>query len=237
MTEAEWQNCEDPQKLLEWLRESGKGSDRKLRLFAVACCRYIWHRLDDERNRKVVELAELHADGQVDVGTLLRTRKAMPMPEWPGGGPKIFDWKLVTTDIAADMTDPRTYVWMTAETSVPELTPGLAARKWAEDGLSLVPGDTQAALLRCLFANLLYPRPTIDPGWLAWNDGTVRRLAAAIYEERALPDGHLDAARLAVLADALEEAGCENENILSHCRGPGPHVRGCWVLDLMLDRL
>ena len=71
---------------------------------------------------------------------------------------------------------------------------------------------------------------------LAWNDGTVRRLAQAIYEERPLPGGPLDAARLAILADALEEAGCRSEDILDHFRGPGPHVRGCWVVDLLLGR-
>jgi len=67
----------------------------------------------------------------------------------------------------------------------------------------------------------------LDPAWLAWNDGTVRRVAAAIYGQRAF-------ARLPVLADALEEAGCNNADMVTHCRGPGPHVRGCWVLDLLL---
>ena len=69
----------------------------------------------------------------------------------------------------------------------------------------------------------------LDPAWLAWNDGTVRRLAAAIYEERAF-------ARLPVLGDALEEAGCRDEGVLTHCREPGPHVRGCWLVDLLLGK-
>jgi hypothetical protein len=61
-------------------------------------------------------------------------------------------------------------------------------------------------------------------------------VAQAAYEERSLPAGEMDPVRLAILADALEEAGCGNEAILGHLRGPGPHVRGCWVVDLVTDR-
>jgi hypothetical protein len=78
--------------------------------------------------------------------------------------------------------------------------------------------------------------PSLDPSWLTWNDGMVRRLAEAAYEGRELPGGTLDVARLAVLADALEEAGCGNAELLGHLRGPGPHVRGCWVVDLILSK-
>jgi hypothetical protein len=61
----------------------------------------------------------------------------------------------------------------------------------------------------------------------------VVRLAQATYEERHLPEGTLDNTRLLILADALEEAGCTDTDILCHLRGPGPHVRGCWVADLV----
>jgi len=61
-------------------------------------------------------------------------------------------------------------------------------------------------------------------------------LAQAAYDERELPAGTLDLARLAVLADALEEAGCTAQTILDHLRGPGPHVRGCWAVDLILGK-
>jgi hypothetical protein len=64
---------------------------------------------------------------------------------------------------------------------------------------------------------------------LAWNDDTVPKLAQAIYEERAFD-------RLPVLADALEDAGCTNEDLLVHLRGPGPHLRDCWALDLLLGK-
>jgi hypothetical protein len=66
---------------------------------------------------------------------------------------------------------------------------------------------------------------------LAWNDGTVPRLAQGIYEDRKLPDGTLDNSRLAILADALLDTGCEDEGLMAHLRSPGPHVRGCWAVD------
>src|SRR5262249_19627484 len=70
----------------------------------------------------------------------------------------------------------------------------------------------------------------------AWLTPTVTALARAAYEERSLPAGTLDALLLAVLADALEEAGCADRAVLGHLRGPGPHVRGCHVLDALLGK-
>jgi hypothetical protein len=90
-------------------------------------------------------------------------------------------------------------------------------------------------LLRDIMGNPFRP-VTADPRWMAWNGGAVVKLAQAAYEERALPSGELDLARLAVLADALEESGCSITDVLDHLRGPGPHVRGCWVIDLLLGK-
>jgi hypothetical protein len=83
----------------------------------------------------------------------------------------------------------------------------------------------QAHLLRDIFGNPFGP-VRVDPSWAT---ATVTDLATTIYEERAFD-------RMPILADALEEAGCDNAAILSHCRGPGPHVRGCWVVDLVTGR-
>jgi hypothetical protein len=93
----------------------------------------------------------------------------------------------------------------------------------------------QCGLLRDVVGNPFRPA-AVNPAWLSWNGGAVRRLAQAAYVERNLPAGELDPARLAVLADALEEAGCADPEILAHLRGPGPHVRGCWVIDLLLGK-
>ena len=83
---------------------------------------------------------------------------------------------------------------------------------------------------------LTTPWQTIPPTVLNWNDRAIPRLAEAIYEKRRLPEGTLEPARLAVLADALEDAGCTDGDLLTHLRGPGPHVRGCWVVDLLLGK-
>jgi hypothetical protein len=85
-----------------------------------------------------------------------------------------------------------------------------------------------SGLLRDVFGNP-FRRVTVDPPWLTWNDGTVVKLAQGIYDERSFD-------RLPVMADALEEAGCHNADILGHCRQPGPHVRGCWIVDLLTGR-
>jgi hypothetical protein len=93
----------------------------------------------------------------------------------------------------------------------------------------------QCVLLRCIVGNPFRPS-AIDPLWLAWNGGAVSKLARAAYEERRLPSGELDPARLAVLADALEDAGCADAELLGHLRGPGPHVRGCHALDAIMGK-
>src|SRR5262249_41152819 len=92
----------------------------------------------------------------------------------------------------------------------------------------------ERAAQSCLLRDIFGPRPfrpvAVDPGWLSWNAATTRGLAGAIYEERAFD-------RLPILADALEEAGCADADLLSHCRQPGEHVRGCWVVDLLLGKV
>jgi len=93
----------------------------------------------------------------------------------------------------------------------------------------------QTLLLRDIFGNPFRP-VTFAPAILTWHDGTVVRLAQAIYEERQLPAGTFDPARMNILADALLDPGCDNEEIIQHCRGDMPHVRGCWLIDLLLGK-
>jgi hypothetical protein len=85
---------------------------------------------------------------------------------------------------------------------------------------------TQIALLRDIFGNPFRPAP-VDPGWLT---GAVVSLARTMYDSR-------DFAAMPILADALQESGCDNADVLAHCRGDGPHVRGCWVVDLLLGKM
>jgi hypothetical protein len=82
-------------------------------------------------------------------------------------------------------------------------------------------------LLRCVFGNPF--RAADHKSVSGWNKTTVRSLSQGIYEDRAFD-------RLPILADALEEAGCTDAAMLGHCRGSGPHIRGCWVVDLILAK-
>ena len=90
----------------------------------------------------------------------------------------------------------------------------------------------RAALLRDILGNPWRP-VTVDRCWLT---PTVLSLAQDAYDQRDEASDHLDPVRLAILADALEEVGCTETDILAHLRSPGPHVRGCWVIDLILCR-
>jgi hypothetical protein len=94
----------------------------------------------------------------------------------------------------------------------------------------------QADLVADFVGNPFRTPPAMDPAWLHWQSGTVPRLALAAYEERELPSGLLYPECLAVLADALKDAGCQEPDILGHLRGPGPHYRGCWSVDLLLGK-
>jgi hypothetical protein len=87
----------------------------------------------------------------------------------------------------------------------------------------------RADLLREIVGNPYCPSPSPSPAVLAWNDGTVRRIAEGIYNGQAFD-------RLPILADALLDAGCDDEALLAHCRSAGPHVVGCWAVDLVLGR-
>jgi hypothetical protein len=86
----------------------------------------------------------------------------------------------------------------------------------------------QCSILRDIFGNPFRP-VAVAPAWLTWNNATVPAIARHVYEDRAFHD-------LPILADALEDAGCTDADLLAHCRGPGPHVRGCWAVDLLLGK-
>lgn len=200
---------------LQWFRTRG-GSKRKLRLFSCACCRLVWKRLEDNRSHAAIETSELYADLLVKKKEVVTSRaRALEIVENSGTTPAAYAAAAVARDRI-----------------VPEWIAGLVLAA-TRSKKKLV--DQGNLLLRDIFGSNSAPTK-IDPAWSVWNNGTVIRLAEAIYEERDLPSGHLDAGRLAILADALEDAGCANADMLAHCRGPGPHVRGCWVVDLLIGK-
>ena len=131
-----------------------------------------------------------------------------------------------------DVTELR-YDWMSPGSSTVDYA-WVISRRFAKAALLL--SSARAALLRDLFTNPFRPSPPLPPAVLAWNDGTAPRIAQGIYDERRMPEGTLAAGRLAILADALLDAGCDDEDLIQHCRREGPHVRGCWALDAILGK-
>jgi hypothetical protein len=218
VTEAEWLACTDPQPMLGFLR--GQASERKLRLFACAFGRAV-RDSEHQPGPSTVAVGERYADGLASDQELVTERRKWAY--WPEErGP----------------VTPSAYAGAWA--AVDSLARYERAWRHDPDSRSCISADAvlrrSALLLRDIFGNPFRPSPPLPPAVLAWNGGGVRRLAAGIYGERRMPEGTLDPARLGVLADALEEAGCDNADTLAHCRAPGPHVRGCWAVDLVLDR-
>jgi hypothetical protein len=213
MTEREWLRSDKPHAMLLHLR--GRGSNRKLRLYACAVCRRFRNLLRDERSWRAVEVAEQYADGRTGYAALKAAQ-----------GPAQEAWReLDRAHRGAAWGTPEMWARRAAEQAAATTSREAWSAAWkaADEGQG---GHPDA--LREIFGNPFRPTP-IDPAWLAWNDGTVVKIAQAIYEERAFD-------RLPVLADALEEAGCTNAELLGHLRGPGPHARGCWALDLLLGK-
>jgi hypothetical protein len=218
MTEQEWLACTDPKPMLEFIR--GKASDRKLRLFAVACCRCGWHLLPDERSRNAVVVAEQFADGKATweqlraawAAAMTAAKAAMRVARQVKGEAKSVADQVVRAAWEAAWGAKQTAAFVVKEGGE------IAKKAWPD----------QTTFFCDIFGSPFRP-VSLSPSWLVWNDGAVRKMAQAIYDERAFD-------RLFVLADALEDAGCHNADILAHCRQPGPHVRGCWVVDLVLGK-
>ena len=247
MTESEWLAGNDPQPMLLFLR--GKVSSRKLRLFACTCCRSIWHLLTNNAGRDAINVAEHHADGLASdrerTSVLRRVSKAWTshneaLPEayqksdaeGDAGGVLVTAIDGARACVAKDAFEAAYEGTICAAHAVGRNAATVGTSAKAE----LVGREKQYAhqtrLLRDVIGNPF--RPTkINPAWLT---PTVTNLAQAAYDERILPSGELDRERLAILSDALEEAGCDDGDILNHLRSPGPHVRGCWAVDLLLGR-
>jgi hypothetical protein len=233
MTEAEWFGCTDPGPRLEFLRT--RASERKLRLFACACCRRVWHLLTDERSRRAVEVMERYADGAADYEDVhLAVIGAESVAETlTATAVSAAEEAAVSAAIAAlNTTIPgaaRDADYCAANVASAVYHDATAGRARSAADARAAERVGQVRLLSEIFGNPFRPPPSLPPYLLAWNDGTVPRLARAIYDERAFD-------RLPILADALEDAGCHHAEILNHCRGPKAHVRGCWVVDLLLGR-
>ena len=256
MTEAEWLTCDDPDKMLRQARF--RSYPRKSRLFAVACCRLVSHLLVDERSRKAVDIAERFADGaatndELHVASVAANKAHQKMFNSLGKSGACIEWAAVLAADANAFHGAKNVIWAA---STPRTYEVRKSRKNDWDEIELFPCAVkkrsgplspvlsrlqvekldeavatpakrlvQAALIHCIFGNPFRP-VTLDPAWLT---PKVKTLAQGIYDDRAFE-------RMPELANALAEAGCSNPDILSHCRGPGPHARGCWVVDPVLGK-
>jgi hypothetical protein len=222
MTEKQWLRSANPQAMLKFL--GPQASDRKLRLFSCACCRRAWGFARAKRLKEILPLLEGFADG---------TKKDKDRARAEGLGAAVLG--------ATKLDDPQQClggeIWRASrkeldrhECDLGELaaaafgwaagvTTGFAKAKKAERA-------QQAIVVREMFGNPFRP-VTFSANWLT---STVLTLAQHIYESREF-------SAMPILADALQDAGCDNEELLNHLRDPkAAHVRGCWALDLVLGK-
>jgi hypothetical protein len=201
--DAQWRICQSPWLMLDSLQ--CRVSDRKLRLYAVACCRRLPHVLADERCRSAVEVAERYADGRAEGAELATAEDA-------------------TKDATNRQGTDSPAAWaVTANAGEAARMAALFASVDSDAGRE-EEAVAQAALLRCILGNHFHP-VTFSP---SWRTHTVLSLARQMYESR-------DFSAMPILADALQDDGCDNEDVLPHCRDTSlTHVRGCWVMDELL---
>jgi hypothetical protein len=239
MTEAEWLASDEPQTLIEFAAQNAV--ERRCRLLAAALGRYVLPLVGPECGHRAVEAAEAFADGAATAGEMRATWEraadayctlfpspapvnteaplafkaasiALQATMFAASG---FDHYLVSCLLSAEKACVRRWL---LQAGPDEVQPSYAVMmSW------------QLALVRDIFRSP-FRRARLDP---AQRTPTVVSLARAAYDERHLPSGELEPHRLAVLADALEEAGAQDE-VVAHLRSPGPHVRGCWAIDAVL---
>jgi RNA polymerase sigma factor (sigma-70 family) len=228
VTEAEWLACDDPSQLLAHL--ASKAGERKLRMFAVACCRSVWAALTDERCQRAVEAVERHADAPLPTEDWERVRE-----EARSG------FGTAQTPQCKDANSPRTASCAAAmaawHATIPDALEAAgrtgyqaanAARR--APGADFINAFAQACLAHADWLRDIFGNPFRSVAFSSeWHTDTVVSLARQQYESR-------DCSAMPILADALQDAGCDSTDILDHCRGSGSHVRGCWVVDLVLGK-
>jgi hypothetical protein len=255
MTEQEWLQATDPQPMLEFLR--GKVSDRKLRHWGCSCCEQIADLFPDETYSLAVQAAVRFADGSADADELQHYHQRVadgwpfrpsPLPDavyaiqfrvmeavcavssheriqleytvWFNAALALEGRRL--EEVHADAADSVLVQWLEATSEYNHDTEGFL--RWAD----VDPRLAFVTMLHDIIGNPFRPI-SINSTWLTWHNGLLMSMAQRMCDSRDFSD-------MPVLADALEEAGCNNADILQHCRQPGEHVRGCWLVDLILGK-
>jgi hypothetical protein len=240
MTEEQWLDCTDAKQMLDFLSNHDRASNRKVRLFACGCARLE----EDAGSTRAIEAAEAFADGLIDESELTETWEAAFLASEAA--------KLVAREAWSQARGKfRKHVKAAIATAAARHYAALACTPPATEEVQSGPtwrhdtrlvalliesehrfplGDPNRhlhpSLLRDLFGPLLFRDLPLDPVWFS---PTVLSIVQRIYEER-------DFAAMSILGDALADAGCDNDEILRHCREDEDHVRGCWLLDLLTGR-
>jgi hypothetical protein len=214
MTEPAWMTCDNPKAMLSFLAGARKARDRQYRLFACACCRRVWPLMSRESARRAVEVTERHADGLASDEELeAAQRAACGVRELCG---IVGKWASACAARTAAVMVVDTAGRLAACPPDQEYDPTL----WAAET------PMQCDLLRDVFGPLPF-RPV--PIASSWRTSEVLGLARAIYDERSFD-------RMLELGQALYRAGCNDRDLLQHCLWSGGHARGCWVIDLLLEK-
>jgi hypothetical protein len=239
MIEADWWGATSPDKPLDWLFFDSRAADRKLRLFCVACCRRVEHLAGGAPFPFLLRSIEAYADGEQDEDRLCNAVDSVRLWHRDRGFPSPREEEEFATQrailAAGRIPEPQ---WK-------DLARGRHTYQYDADGpypreLALAFADTYrqscpvdvawGVMIRHLhdiFGPLPFREVAVDPQWLT---ADVVAIAKGIYDEKAFD-------RLPILADALQDAGCDNDELLKHCRAEKwEHVRGCWVVDLLLGR-
>jgi hypothetical protein len=242
--EKEWMACADPRPMLAFLQ--GKHLPRKLGLFACACCRRVEHMLTDQRSRQALETVERFHDGIVVHQAYAVAEKAATDAH-AAHVRAVGDFENSTASSFA--LNARAVAHMFAAQAVLSCfgklatdtahscsgaLRGFGTANIEDDRRCRVVGDeieaaervAQCDMIRDIFGNP-FQSVTVESNWLT---PTVVPLASDIYDQQVFD-------RMPLLADTLQAAGCDNADILNHCRDPKvTHVRGCWVVDLLLGK-
>ncbi len=224
MTEEEWLGCDDHFLLTYFV--AARISLRKLRLAEVAVCRRVEHHLVDVRSRHALEVSERYADGLASDEALVEARslaKAAYESLLPHHNTQ---WNAILSAAVGVCCATVTESGMRMQSDMIDIA--LFSPNPLPDSIPpemRVASLANAELIRDVFGNPFRPI-TLDPSWLTF---TITTLARQMYESR-------DFSAMPILADALQDSGCEDPQILNHCRGEGVHVRGCFVIDLLTGR-
>jgi hypothetical protein len=226
MTEAEWFNCADADELLGWVVYHGRQSDRLRALFLAACVAPLRPILADPRLRGAESTLEKFAEGACDFDRLTdECREAGYALASILDDPNEQRWfhaQVAAAEAVAAALHPESYehleyVIERCRRAI-ELFRDDVSRRWVR--------YQQAAFVRDIFGNPFRPVAFAAE----WRSDTALSLAKHIYESR-------DFEQMPILADALQDAGCDNADVLNHCRDTSlTHVRGCWVVDLVLGK-